>query len=187
MVSKFRFISNQFELPMLDHNEEWLTNTWVYCIAGMLGALSGLMAIPKVMTGWPIGEAALLTVILGAFIIPVMWGGCTATAFFEIPELKFAFRRSLFNLVALTLVFFVCAILSVVAVVVLIIIVIGLIASGTKGSGKRSKADDTPGEVYDENGNVHYVNSSIGSDRVTTTDGDTMRRGADGTYRKLND
>lgn len=55
------------------------------------------------------------------------------------------------------------------------------LAAGFSSDGK----DDTPEEVSDGNGNRHFVAGSQGSDTVTTTDGRTMRRQADGTYRDL--
>jgi len=53
-------------------------------------------------------------------------------------------------------------------------------------AGFSSKGNDgTPDTVSDGNGNHHYVADSQGSDTVTTTDGRTMRRHADGNYRDV--
>ena len=187
MLSKFRFISNDFELPMLDHNENWITNPWVYCITGILGAIGGIAAFRLMMMGDSFGEVFSALVFFGACIVPPIWAGCTATAFFEITETKYAFRRCIFTFFVLWLTFFVCAALSIIAIIVLCIMIVSLLLAAGSGGGRRSKSssDSGPDTVYDENGNTHYVSSSSGSDRVTTTDGRTMRREADGTYRDL--
>lgn len=184
MISKFQFISKDFELPLLDNKSEWLTNMWVYVIVGLLGACAGLSAMRQFFISATFSEAASITAIYGILVIMPVWAGCTATAFCKIPVLEYAVKRSIFNLIAITLVYFVCALLGVLAMLAIIVVVVGgLLAAG----GGRSKSADssTPNEIYDENGNVHYVSQSIGRDRVQTTDGNVMRRNPDGKYSNI--
>lgn len=184
MISKFQFISKDFELPLLDNRTEWLTNQWVYIITGIIGAFAGLSAVRYFFTGATFAEAASLTAIYGVLIIMAAWAGCTAMAFCRIPDLKYAVRRSIFNLVVIALVYFVCAILGVLAMIAIIVLVVGgmLAAGGGRSGSSKSSVSDV---VYDENGNVHYVSNSVGRDRVQTTDGNVMRRNPDGKYSNI--
>lgn len=188
MKSKFRFIIDNLEMPMLKRNEAWCTNIWVYLITGLIGALTGWTSLRLYFSGATFGEAASISLNYGLLYTLICWCGCSATAFIQIPERNYAIRRSIFNLVVVALTFYVCAILSVLAFFLVCLMIIGFFmsmagsSSGKKLSGSSSAEPDA---VYDENGNVHYTSSSIGSNRVTTTDGRTMRREADGTYRDV--
>lgn len=187
MKSKFRFIIDKFEMPMLKHNEAWCTNIWVYLITGIIGALTGWQSLRLYFTGATFQEAASICLTYGWLYTMVCWCGCAATAFIQIPERKYAINRCIFNLIAVALTFYICAILSVLAFFVICIMIIGLCMSAASSSSKKSSASasDAPDTVYDGEGNQHYVSSSIGNDRVVDTDGRTMRREADGTYREI--
>ena len=133
------------------------------------------------------GEAISVSLVWGMYVTLAVWAGCTAMAFMAIPDTKFAIRRSIFNLIAVALVFYICAALSIIALILVTIMIVGLmLAAG--GSGKSSRRGSAFGEssnVTDEHGNVHYASSELDNNRVLTTDGETMRRGADGTWRQI--
>lgn len=184
MISKFQFIIRDYEMPLLDNNEEWTTNIWVYFTTGVIGALTGMSSLKFFFTGATFAQAAGVVLSFGLLYTLVVWAGCTISAFYNIPEVKYAVSRSIFNLIAVALVFVVCAALGVIAMLMIIILLASvLLAAGGRRGSKSSGS--SPDVVYDENGCAHYVSQSIGSDRVHTTDGSTMRREADGTYREL--
>ncbi len=185
MSSKFQFISN-LELPLVGHNEDWLTNTWVYITTALIGALTGLTSIKYYFTGYEFGDAATIVFNYGMLYTIAVWVGCTACAFYNIPDVKRATARTIFNLIAVALTFYICAALAVITVIALIVLFV-LMAIAFGGSGRSrsgsssSSASDT---VYDGEGNIHYVTSSNGN-YIQDTDGNTMRREPDGTYRNL--
>lgn len=189
MLSKFRFINYTCQRPLLAYNEEWLTSTWVYLITGILGALAGITLVGSALS-YTSEEAAIAAAIFGGYVITVIWCGCSAAAFYEIPNIKYALIRSVFDLIAISLVYVICMALSIIAIIVIcIFIALFFIAFAGKSSGRSSSSSSSssaPDEVYDGNGNRHYVSSSLSNYRVITTDGDTMHRQADGTYRNVN-
>ena len=167
---------------MLGNNEEWVTNVWVYVVIAIIGALSGLQIIREAMVSSSIGETCMQIFKIGIIVSLMAWGGCTIAAFIGIPASKSALRRSIFNLVAAILVFYVCAILSIVAIIVIVamIALFALASGGGRGSSKKSSSADD-GTIYDGSGNIHYVSSQDG-DYVNTTDGGRYRRRPDGNY-----
>lgn len=187
LSSKFEFISRDFELPLVDHNEEWLTNKWIYVICGVVGALTGIRSLEYMFMGASFAEASGITLSYGFIFVLSVWSGTTAVAFVKIPVLRCAVARSVFGLIVLSLIFLVCAILGVIGFFLIILIVIGALLGGRSRSGASSASSSSSGNtIYDGEGNIHYTSSEDG-DRITTTGGDTMRHMPDGTYRKLND
>lgn len=187
LISKFEFISRDFELPLLDNKEEWLTSKWFYFICGLIGALTGIRSLEHMFMGASFAEAAGITLSYGSIFVLSVWSGVTAAGFVKIPAPRYAVARSVFTLIAFALVFLVCAVLGVVAFLLIIVIVVGALLGGISRSGSSSSApSDSDDTVYDGEGNIHYKSSEDG-DRITTTGGDTMRRMPDGTYRRLND
>ena len=187
MKLNFRYITDKFEKPMLNGNEAWCTNNWVYVITGLLGAINGWLGIREYFTGASFGEAALAVTNFGILYTLLCWAGCTAIAYIQIPDKKMAFRRSMFNLVTVAVMYFACAILSVLALIAICLMIIFFFMSAGAASGKTSRGTSSSGSdtIYDGEGNIHYVNSSISNNRIQTSDGKTMRREADGTYRDL--
>lgn len=185
--SHFEFISDYFELPVLDRNKAWLTSVWVYYIIAIIGAVTGVVSLVEYFSGSDFMPAAMITLKFGLLVTLMTWCGCTATAFLVIPDTKFALRRSIFNLIVIALVFYVCAILSVLALIAVAMMVAGiLLASGgssLKSSLVESKPDD--GMISDGHGNYHYVEKSLGNGRVQAN-GENWRREADGSYRRIN-
>lgn len=55
--------------------------------------------------------------------------------------------------------------------------------AGAYGGFKMPAMSVDDAVVYDGNGNMHFVASNISSDRVLTTDGEELRKYADGNYR----
>lgn len=187
MKIDFRYITDKFEKPMLGGNETWCTNIWLYIITGLVGAISGWGAMKSSFGDATFSQAVAMAFNFGLLYTLVCWCGCTAMAFVQIPDTKMATRRSIFNLVAIALIYYACAILSVLAVIAICLLIILFFMSAGASSGKSSSSatSSEPDEVYDGEGNRQYVEKTIGRDRIQTNDGRTMRREADGTYRDI--
>jgi len=104
-------------------------------------------------------------------------------AFFSLVRLDFL--TTLLS-VAVSIIGFYCALSIIVSAVeisawMLFGIFIGL--SGAYGGLKMPSVSIDDAVVYDGNGNMRFVASNISSDRVQTTDGEVLRKHADGNYR----
>lgn len=84
MSSKFQFISN-LELPLVGHNEDWLTNTWVYITTALIGALTGLTSIKYYFTGYEFGDAATIVFNYGICILSLYGSAALRARFTTFP------------------------------------------------------------------------------------------------------